>query len=485
MTRLLPLFQVLPTFTQIPTKARYVLTGRITPEHWQRFFEYASRIRELRYDGSDDNLLSKSSAFPHIMHRLQHERSHLVPRMRSLSYALAGLHKTSLLLLLSPALEKLELCCTNVTETGDWSNAAQGAALDLLVDAVCTSCPSLRDLKLRFLRSPLPLHTAATGLTNLRTLELPDSFEITDIATLHALAALPQLEALHDLRLKLPRGRSSPLVAGFRSLKDLSLIGDADDVLKFLQSVLSSLERVDITSSGLLSSWLRAYRSIAPLLKFVRELVIHHAPVKDDSDISEVEITELLQPLFRIRNMQSFCVVLRTVGLVADDDMFETIAKSWPYLTRFWLDVDPSLSTPTFLTLSAFATHCRALRTLVLPHVDHAALAFVIHKLKPPHPQTSLRRLSFSSTGRLRIGDPRAAAELLIKIFPMLDVHASAMLPHRARTLVDEVRSFAYLNRELQREDGAVLWGSVLSEVKNIQDGELRIEEGYYTEFMT
>ncbi|KAI0712860.1 hypothetical protein C8T65DRAFT_646615 [Cerioporus squamosus] len=453
------------------------LTGRITPEHWQRFREYASRIRELRYDGSDDDLLSKSCAFPHIMHRLQHERSHLVPRMRTLSYALAGLHKTSLLLLLSPALERLELYCTNVTEGGDWSNAAQGAALDLLLGAVCTSCPSLRELKLRFLRNPLPLHTAATGLTNLRMLELPDSLEITEYETLRALAALPQLETLYDLRLKLPRGRPTPPVSGFRSLRELSITGDAEDVLRFLQGVLSALETVELVSSGLLSSWLRAYPSIPPVLKSVQRLAIQHTPIaargrrEDDRDISEVELVELLQPLFQIRHLKSFCLVLRHVGLINEDDMFDTAARAWPCLEEFWIDVDTSLSTPTFLTLAAFAAHCPSLRTLVLPHVDHAALAFVAHNLTPSHPQTALRRLSFLLAGQLRIGDPRSAAELLVNVFPMLDVHASAVLPQRARTLADERQTgtFAQL-KEAQREDGAVLWANVLSEVKEIQD---------------
>ncbi|RPD57998.1 hypothetical protein L226DRAFT_524868 [Lentinus tigrinus ALCF2SS1-7] len=342
------------------------------------------------------------------------------------------------------------------------------------------SCPSLGELKLRFLRSSLPLQTVAAGLKNLRTLELPDSVGIADEGALQALAALPQLYALHDLHLKLPSRRTTPTlsVSGFRSLKELSVVGDASNVSRFLPCVMSALDKFEIMSFGLLSPWLPAYPAISSNLLYVRELVIRHAPRRPsarrgEEDVSEIELVELLQPLLQLRNVESFCLALRTVGLVGDDDMFETVAQAWPRLTLFWLDAEPFLSTPTFLTLSAFAMHCPSLRTLVLPHVDHAALQFIMYGFKAEKPQTALRRLSFCLAGGLRVDDARSAAKLVVGIFPMLDVLASAVLPQRVHMFSDESQADPTAQlKEAHRQDGAILWAMVLEEVQKLQLGE-------------
>ncbi|KAI0712859.1 hypothetical protein C8T65DRAFT_739268 [Cerioporus squamosus] len=449
LTNIVPLLNVLPTFSEW----RETLTGRVTSKHWQRFREYGSRIRELWYHTSDDNLISKP---PAIVHHMQQERGSVLPRLRMLSYEVSDAHRTSLLPLLSPGLESLELSCTFEKQNPAPSDAEQGAVVDRLLRAVCTTCPSLRELQLCYLRSSLPLQGAATGLQALKTLQLTHSHQIDDLEAIRALAALPQLEKLHDLRLKLPHRRTAASIplSGFRSLKDLFIVGDADDVLQFLQYVLSALDTVQIILWSSVSAWLRASRSISPLLlKSVRELIIQFVPSQTRAsgepirDISEIELVELLRPLLLIRTVETFCLVLRKVGLVSDDSLYETMAKSWPQLRNLWLDVDPSLSTPTFRTLSAFASHCPLLNTLVLPHLDHTALA---SDLDLPYPiNTSLRRLSFYLVDKLRIDDVGSAARHLVDLFPKLDMSEGGGVGGGGQT-------------ELQEEQwraGAVLWG--------------------------
>ena len=59
----------------------------------------------------------------------------------------------------------------------------------------------------------------------------------------------------------------------------------------------------------------------------------------------------------------------------------------------------------------------------------------------------------------------------LVRVFPMLDVHASAVLPQRLNTLVDMQDIGTADQKAEQRVDGAILWASVLEAIEKIRLG--------------
>ncbi|KAI0712857.1 hypothetical protein C8T65DRAFT_695226 [Cerioporus squamosus] len=453
-------------------KFKYILTDEISPENWARFCQYAALIREVRLDQVSDMRIDQS-VWLHLMRKSRGRFQDLFPRLRTLSYALHDPHQTSILLFLSPSLRKLNFFCS--WRAADWGPyARQEAAVSMLLRTGCTDCPELDELRLTMLEFPGPLRTAAEGLKHrLRRLEL-GSLEISDTATIQALAEITTLEQLREIHVKFsPAERLS--VTGFRALKDLSIICEVpEDASRLLACVVSPLESLEICSFAPSSAWQQGFAMIVPMLKSLKSFMIELLPEPTGFEPETLHLSELVEPLFNLRNLQVFSLLVRDTNLVIEDSSFEAIAKAWPQLTSFALDGGITTSATTLAGLAHFAKHSPHLHTLLLPHLDDSVPA----GMSPDHAlpsQGSLRRLSFYLMEEMKIHDPEATAIAVWRMFPNLDVQGECrMLPIHKVTPAnedDEIREELEAARRIKIQEGREAWTAVLYVVQMLQIG--------------
>ncbi|RDX40571.1 hypothetical protein OH76DRAFT_1490175 [Lentinus brumalis] len=451
-------------------KFKYILTDEISTENWARFCHYAALIREIRLDDISDMRIDHS-VWLHLLRKSGGRFPDLFPRLRSLAYALHNPHQTSILLFLSPTLRRLKFYCS--WRAADWGPyARQEAAVSMLLRTACTDCPELDDLRLTMLEFPGPLRTAAEGLKHrLRRLEL-GTLEISDTATIQALADITTLEQLREIHVKFtPTERVA--VTGFRALKDLSIICDAaEDVSKFLACVVSPLESLEICSFAPSSAWLEEFGVIVPMVKSLKSFKIELLPEPTGFEPETVHLSHLVEPLFPLRNLEVFSLLVRDTRLVAEDSSFEAIAKAWPRLTSFALDGGLLTSATTLAGLAHFAKHCPSLHTLLLPHLDDAPVISP-HDSLPS--QGALRRLSFYLMHDMNIHDAEATARTIWRLFPNLDIQGECRrLPIHKVTPAneddeDEDDEPYAAARRTKTEAGREAWIAVLYAVQMLQ----------------
>ncbi|RPD58015.1 hypothetical protein L226DRAFT_573342 [Lentinus tigrinus ALCF2SS1-7] len=450
---------------------KYILTNEISPANWSRFRHYAALIREVRLDDVTDARIDQS-VWLHLVARAGGEVT-LLPRLRSLSYAVLNPYRTSILLFLSPTLRKLDLCCS--WRAANWGPIErQEAAVSMLIRAACTNCPQLDDLKLSMLEFPGPLRVAAEGLKHrLRRLEL-GTLEVSDAATIQALADISTLEQLREIHVKgLPTQRVP--IRGFRALKDLSIVCDAvEDVANLLACVVSPLESLEICSFAPSSSWQEGFGAIVPMVKkSLKSFGIELLPEPTGNQPETLYMLQLVQHLLPLRNLEAFSLLVRDTALIAEDHAFEAMTKAWPRLLSFSLDGGVVTSSATLTTLALFAQNCPALHTLLLPHLTDAVDVPQLDNDALPVPsQGALRRLSFYLMEGMTIRDPHTTARVISRLFPNLDIQgACRMAPFHKPTPADEDEALAEEQegaREMQRQAGRDAWASVLAVIQQL-----------------
>lgn len=450
-----------------------ILTDEITPENWARFRQYAALIREVRADDVTDSRIDQSF-WLHLVSKAAGGQLNLLPRLQALSYALIHPHRTSILLLLSPSLRKLSFYCLWRAE--NWGPMErQEAAVGMLLRAACTQCPQLDDLKLSMLEYPGPLRVAAEGLKfRLRRLEL-GSLEISDAATIQALAEIVTLEQLYEIHVKFA-STDRISVRGFRALKDLSVICDAaEDVSRLLACVASPLESLEICSfAPTSSSWERELATLVPMVqKSLKSFMIELLPEPTGAPPETLYLSQLVEHLLPLRKLEVFSLLVRDTALITDDAAFEAISKAYPRLTSFSLDGGLVTSSATLTTLRLFAQHCPSLHTLLLPHLADEGSTKLLPDGGSLPSQGALRRLSFYLMEGMAIRDAQLAATVIAWLFPNLDTQgACRMVPDRKFTPAsedDELDEEQERDRDLKREVGRGVWNSILDLVQQLR----------------
>ncbi|RDB14893.1 hypothetical protein Hypma_016465 [Hypsizygus marmoreus] len=129
---------------------------------------------------------------------------------------------------------------------------------------------------------------------------------------------------------------------------------------------------------------------------------------------------DVLMPLLPFTNLTSIDLFAEA-GFDLDDSNLETLAKSWPRLTSFCIEGGPYrdiIPRPTSLSLVSFAHHCKDLEILTLAFDGRTVLprSATVRGHNKSHP---LRMLDI---GCSPIVDPRAVGDLIYRLFPSIRI---------------------------------------------------------------
>ncbi|RPD58016.1 hypothetical protein L226DRAFT_614998 [Lentinus tigrinus ALCF2SS1-7] len=446
LSTLLPLWLLLEPLQLLEQEsgpAKYILTDEISAANWSRFRHYAALIREVCFDKYTEARIDQS-IWPHLIAQAGGELN-LLPRLRSLSYLVFDPYQTSILLFLSPTLRKLIFYSAWYPQ--NWGPIErQEAAVNMLIRAACTNCPQLDDLKLSMLEFPGPLRVAAEGLKHrLRKLEL-GMLQISDAATIQALANISTLEQLHKIHVNFLHTQHLS-IRGFRALKEVSIICDApEDVSKFLACIVSPLESLGISSSTPSMSWRQ--------------------------EVKVIELSVFATSLLDLRNIEDASLLVRDREFSITSFSFKPLTEAWPRLTSFSFDGHKHTSRTPLPAHALFAKHCLSLHTLCLPSLNDRSMFTTAIDPGPLPPQPTLERLSFCCIERMQISDPETTGRAIWRLFPYLDVDAcraslTKLPPLACEHDCDEDVENYYLR--MRREVGWEAWDSVLDVVEDLQ----------------
>ncbi|KAL6306482.1 hypothetical protein BKA93DRAFT_142945 [Sparassis latifolia] len=406
----------------------YVLTAEVEPADWERFQQYAKRIRRVAFTVAT-SVASPWSILLHLTHLNNHQP--LFPRLRHLAWTQSAPFDYSLLYLVSPSLLYLSFAIN-----GMWPSIDQGQDLEKehaithLFRAVCSKSPSLRHISTKGL-GILQAGQAFAMCRELRSLDIDPAF--IDVPLLHALSSLPNLVRL-DISSYVYSGEESHLNR-FPVLQELTIRGSvmlavqvANTVSSLLLHTLSleiTFDDPDLGDSEELAHVLCRLTSVIskrfPIVRCFSANIV--AGFRQDSE----ELAPLVQPLTAMHTLEH--IKLRcNKKLVWGDEDFIALAAAWPKAKEvsllFFAGLE-DIETPVLpRVLLEFARLCPNLETLELPVVDFRSHSLPLLEKRPaPH---GLRTLYISNVTNRLIQDPFQVARFLDSVFPNLAAHEMA-----------------------------------------------------------
>ncbi|KAI0757821.1 hypothetical protein C8Q80DRAFT_123871 [Daedaleopsis nitida] len=426
----------------------YILDGDITPENGARMREYATLVREVRFD-ADSIRHVHSSVFSYLAHHFHGEC--LLPNLHTLSLHSGGAYEYRDCILRLPssttcsaAAALCTYCFSSPNTPGEHDTAADTAYLN----ALARHAPSLAILGVHGV-SRITALLVICPLMCLRILDLGRCSQHSGTANvdlIRTLASMPELEVIDNLMVYFDDEHTPlPLDAtGFRKLKSLSVETETIWMPKLLAAIKGPLRELCAIVGALPGEWDDAFAAMVPHMRHVRVLVLEAI---DYSYTDSYNLADFLAPFTTLAELEELYVYSVPyhgnegsedfLQLNADDAQLAALAHSWPHLHMLALDVQ-STTPVTLHGIGAVAAHCPALETLLLPHLRVPAAPAA----PPRMHHTALRCLSVYDSEQLEIADCAAAAAALVRMFPFLDGRAS-----------EEVAARRYMGSLRDRQD--------------------------------
>ncbi|KAM5545212.1 hypothetical protein V8D89_001323 [Ganoderma adspersum] len=456
LDNLVPLLRLLSCF--IPTKIKrkvpadknnrfddgilYIRKGELSQKEWLRFRSYAKRVRVLNYP-------KQASVTPHIVAQLSkwNNGEPLLPGLKELTWVPISPTDTAALLLGTKSLELLHIVldCIPLPDDifyltqsqrmvflNDPSNRGPGDKhIENLLKTYAGRTPRLNTLELSTPIHPSCLAPLAlfTKIQHLSIREAP-----INVALLRSLSSLKGLESLILKFSAVPGARDSgELIHGFQHLAHLELLARAADMALFftLLNPLEALTELDLIYPNGVPENSSTYRRPLEVIR-ARGHAPHLARIKLDITTrwrSNETLGELVQPLLdtHFHALANVAVDAARSGYRLPASDLERMARAWPKLERLYLNwsvrdaMAPTTAAPPVAALAHFASHCPALRTLVLARINAAAPV-------PPDAMpkaVGTHRLEHLFTlGACSVGDARGVGRYVFLLFPRL------LMPH-------------------------------------------------------
>ena len=393
-----------------------MISGEIPANEFSRFCELGRFVQAVvpRYDCVCESTIIDPGTW-HYLARVS-QGIPLFPSLRELHWTIQDPSSTDILFLVPPSLRCLTICYSGCSsDSREWmlsqemlfrtifNTAAQLTQLiirdvdEALLPACLVHARVLRQLRVEFLE-----HRTSVGLDTLRAVSSMDSLEELSFSfdALEDLVDFSGFSALKKLEMTMISGSARPIFVAFSSpnLRELTL----DSEIEVLKA-----EEASATSAMLAQSF--------PSM----EDLTWSLSVGDG-----VPLESALAPLFPLRLAK---VSLKVRGLSSStptDDLFATIARSWPGLVELSINIpyqsDDAGLLPgiTAHALLAFARGCPRLQTLRLPRMC-GPLPGTVGEY--PVLQHALRTLAVDRPGFIGDAGYVTCALVLDRLFPDLD----------------------------------------------------------------
>ncbi|KAH9924869.1 uncharacterized protein B0H18DRAFT_1010523 [Fomitopsis serialis] len=320
--------------------------------------------------------------------------------------------------------------------------------LDTLVTRLQSSSPNIETLRVFDNVSHWALHSIL-AFTNLRIVDI-SVWHDCDTDVLRSLATLPHL---HTLRLSVRAfvGESTPLPGGFAHLECLAISGNQEAIARAAEMIVPP---------GLCALWISGVfdyrevmrRTLYPLCnRYSSTLTEVHL---ECTNLYGFDLMEILDPLLPVSNLR-VCMLSTEMGMVSftDADLM-VLAARWPALSVFSIMCGKGRALPTLQGIADFADACPNLTQISLeqiawPLIPEAEEGEHVHR-KNKLKLLTLRR--GANVGNIVRTDPRAAALVVDRLFPALDVQSS-------KAMIEPTRPVTW----------AMFWEKVLNVTEEVQ----------------
>ncbi|TFY65446.1 hypothetical protein EVJ58_g1976 [Rhodofomes roseus] len=403
-------------------------TRPTTPQDWERFDFYASRIRELRCAGHSDSKQASRALSADLYRWLLASRPthQLLPRLSSLIW------KTSIFgtgLDCTPFLSSPQLSSVSIDMYGNGIPTTSHAILPALLRL----SPDLQELRLWMREdwSTHPISRAFFGsFKKLRIIEMKSAMSsIFDLLT--GLSTLPDLTKMNILISdyyvpdQRAQQRTAPRVV-FRSLEELKLRSsftpDTHEILRACH--FPQLQCINLMYTTPWDERLSALDDFVCLISQccshsvleMIEIVAREDWVDEDAEVQSVTAGVVLKPLIDFHRLCSFHLSA-DMRIVLDDGAVRDMAVAWPRLKCLALVNNHLSSAPpaamTLKGLAYLARYCPLLETLAI-NVDTSSIT------APPPSNGHCNRVlqSINAVRSPASGDPAAIGAFLHAIFP-------------------------------------------------------------------
>ena len=420
---------------------------------WQHFLHRASHVREVESTACQKSELT----LIRVLTKYNQGRT-ILPSLHKLSWRHAVPTDTSVLLLLSPSLQDLEMTISRLglESTGGAFATPQRYGdyhdVDPVIVGLSAVAPSLARFSITGREGPgAAIIPHLTRLSHLRELYLFNQSIVLNADCLGSL--LESLKNLEVLFARVANVSHSDTAVYTQSLQDLRLQGSSQDLCGVLSGFMDAPDLRSLQVKSVDGEYSQMDHYLFPLIAsstFARSLRrVSVVVLNDPSEIvwhdpnTMTSYATIIRPLLGLPDLEDVEICLANTVLSCGEDDIAEIARAWPRirsLTLAYSPIGPRVR-PPLASLQHFAEHCPELRRLSMTKLALLADVEVPSVPRfPPHPLSHLDlKMTFATWGENKANrhlDYVLAAQWVDYLFPNLVL--SDPMPYKDASLITQ-----------------------------------------------